>query len=125
MTGGPKRGQPRPPNIPSPVKLFRDEASKFGALWGYKRKLKSGHEVKTKHNETKKKQNKTKKQKQKQKTKKQKQKQKQQKKQRKYMQNTQFFRPNWPRFCIWEEFLINFCRSLKISLSDLEQNLLF
>ena len=21
-------------------------------------------------------------------------------------QNTQFFRPNWPKFCIWEEFLI-------------------
>ena len=44
MTGGPKKGQPRPPNISSPVKPFRDEASKFGALWGYKHKLRSGHE---------------------------------------------------------------------------------
>ena len=29
MTGGPKRGQPWPPNISSPVKPFRDEASKL------------------------------------------------------------------------------------------------
>ena len=44
MTGGPKRGQPWPTNIPSPVKPFPDEVSKFGALWGYKRKFKSGLE---------------------------------------------------------------------------------
>ena len=48
MTGGPKRGQPWPPNISSPVKPFRDEASKFGALRGHKRKFRSGHEFKKK-----------------------------------------------------------------------------
>ena len=37
------------------MKPFRDEASKFGALWGYKGKFKSGHENKqtNKQNKTK------------------------------------------------------------------------
>ena len=33
-----------------------------------------------------------------------------QKKKKKKKTHTQFFRPNWPKFCIWEEeFLINIC----------------
>ena len=46
----------------SPVKPFRDEASKFGALWGYrpKRKFRSGHELKKKKKKKKEKEKTTK-----------------------------------------------------------------